>query len=223
MVELNTMMLEQARNGLHAQLEVATTNGDFEAVKKITDDITKLAVQSAPKAPPYGDAEIRAELEKAPWFGIDPEKSAKAVEFGKTMDPKKFATAALFAETLIKSVDAKFPAPKTESGEGDDGTGGEGDDDTGGEGGKEAVARAAPRARKTDAPGEGDVGARNTARASSGPWTKLTDAPAAVQTEIRRSADKFVSANAPKEQREAFIKNALVSHYGIHARSKGKK
>jgi hypothetical protein len=209
------MMREQARAGLQTQLDAAVTNGDTAAATKIAEDIAKLAVQSAPKAPPYGDVEIRAELEKAPWFGIDPKKSAKAVEFGKTMNPKKFATAEAFAVALIKAVDEEFkPAAAEVEEEAETET----EEEAETEGEKKPVKK-----RATDAPGEGDaLGNRTATNRRTGPWTKLTDAPADVQKEIKRTADKFVSSTAPKEQREKFIAHALESHYATHLR-KGKK
>lgn len=223
MSDLNVMMREQAVMGLQTQLDKAVTDGDTVAARKISDDLAKLAVSTAPKAPPFGNAEITAQLEKAPWFGIDPKKSAKVVEFGKTMDPKKFATAELFAAALIKAVEEEFkPAGRTadpdpEEDENEDpelGDGAEEDDKT---------AAAGKKPRKTDGPGEGDAGVRAAARRTSGPWAKLTDAPADIQKEINRAATKFVSSHAPKEQREKFVSNALASHYAAHLRAKGKK
>lgn len=222
MTDLNVMMREHARSGLQTQLDAAVTNGDTAEARKITDQIAALAVQTAPKAPPYGDVEIRAQLEKAPWFGIDPKKSAKAVEFGKTMDPKKFATAEAFAAALIKSVDDEFkpagaaaPAAGGEDGGGeDDGNGGEGDDDT-----KPA---ASEKPRRTDGPGENDTNTR-TARRTTGPWVKITDAPADIQKEIKRQTEKFVASSAPAAQRDKYVAKALESHYAAHVRAKGKK
>ena len=222
MSDLNTMIREQAVNGLRAQLDAAVTNGDTEAARKITDDIAKLAVSAAPKAPAYGDAEIKAQLEKAPWFGTDPKKSAKAIEFGKTMNPSKFPSAEAFAEALVKAVDAEFaPAgtsePKTDGGDDVDD---EGDDtDTDDETDKPEPKK---QRRATDAPGESEaVGGR--ARRATGPWAKLSDAPPDVQKEIKRTADKFVSSSAPKEHREKFIQNALAAQYAVFQRNKGKK
>ena len=220
MTDLNTMLREQARSGLQAQLDAAVTNGDTEAARKITTDIEKLAMTAAPKPPAFTDVEIRAELDKQPWFGVDPKKSAKAVEFGKTLDPKKFPTAAAFAEALVKAVDAEFtpPAAGTKK-EGDED---EGDEESADESGETADTQP-PKKRATDGPGDGDAGGRARRGSSSGPWTKLSDAPADVQKEIKRQADKFVSASAPKEQREKFIAKSLESHYTIHQRNKGKK
>lgn len=219
MTDLNVMMREHAVTGLQAQLDAAVTNGDTAAARKISEDLAKLAVSTAPKAPPFGDVEIRAQLEKAPWFGIDPKRSAKAIEFGKTMDPKKFATAELFAAALIKAVDEDFPAARAAAAAEGDEEAEEGE----GEGAEEAEAAAAAKAkRKTDGPGEADANVRATAR-RTGPWTKLADAPADVQKEIKRAADKLVSATAPKEQREKFINKALEGHYAAFQRTKGKK
>ncbi len=224
------MMREQALSGLRTQLDAAVTNGDTEAARKVTDQIANLTLQTAPKAPPYGDAEIRTALDKAPWFGTDPKKSGKAVEFGKTMDPKKFATAEAFAEAIIKAVDEEFKpagsaAPKGEEGE-EEGEENETDEEREEREAEEAeAAKAARKTRRTDGPGEGDAlngrGAAN--RRSSGPWAKLTDAPADIQKEIKRQAEKFVPSTAKKEQRDKFITNALASHYAQFQRSKGKK
>lgn len=219
MSDLNEMMRIQARSGLQAQLNTAVTNGDAEAATKIADDIAKLAVQTAPKAPAFGDVEIRAELNKLDWFGVDPRKSAKVAELGRTMDPKKFATAEAFAAALVKAVDddgkpagsGKEDADEDAEGDEHEGAGGDDADD------KPAV----KKPRKTDGPGE--MGAGATRRAASGPWTKISDAPTDIQKEVKRQADKFVSASAPKEQREKFITRALESHYAAHQRKTGKK
>lgn len=204
------MMREQARNGLQVELDTAVTNGDTAAAKVAADKIAALAVSAAPKAPTY-DALVRTELDKQEWFGTDPKRSAKAVEFGKTMDPKKFATPAAFAEAIVKAVDAEFkPAAAAD----------EPDDDEPEDDAAKAAAAAKP-ARKTDGPSEGDGTQRNNIRrASAGPWTKLSDAPSDVQKEVNRTADKF--APKTKEGRDAFVKRALESHYTIHQRKAGK-
>jgi hypothetical protein len=217
-MDLNVMMREQAINGLQAILDKAVTDGDTVAARKAADDLAKLAVSTAPKAPPFNSDDIKAELEKAPWYGVDPKKNAKALEFGKAMDSKKFATAAAFAEALIKAVDEEFaPAGKVDE-DADDEVDEDGDDAA-----KEAAAAARKAKRRTDGPGEGDANQRSSVRRASGPWAKMTDAPVDIQKEIKRAADKFVSASAPKEQREKFISNALESHYAAHVRAKGKK
>lgn len=218
-MDLNMMMREQARNGLQTQLDTAVTNGDTEAARKITDQIAQLAVANAPKAAPYGSDDIKAELNKQDWFGVDPKKSAKAMEFGKTMDLAKFPTAAAFAAAVVKAVDEEFkPAKAAEPEEEFEEVqpGDETDPPTGADG--------KPKPRKSDGPGEGDGTQRTIRRATSGPWTKLADAPADIQKEIKRAADKFVPARAPKEQREGYIAKALESQYLIHQRNKtGKK
>jgi hypothetical protein len=219
------MMREHALAGLNTQLDAAVTNGDTEAARKITADIAKLAVTNAPKAPPYGDAEIRTELNKLDWFGVDPKKSGLAIALGKDMNIHKFASAVEFAAALVKAVEAEGkPVTAVKAKADDDNETDEEREEREAEEAEAAEATAAAKAkRKTDGPGEGDAGGRAAARRTSGPWTKLTDAPGDVQKEIKRSADKFVSANAPKEQREKFISKALESHYATHQRSKGKK
>lgn len=222
MSDFNVMLREQARTGLQAQLDAAVTNGDTETARKVTADLEKLAVSTAPKPPAFNNDDIKAELDKQPWFGIDPRKSAKVVELGKTMDPKKFATAAAFAEALVKAVDEEFkPAgkapPENETDEERDARELEEQ-----EAEEVAAAKATPKKRATDGPNDGDT-AGNRARRSAGPWTKLTDAPADVQKEIKRAADKMVSSSAPKEQREKFMEKALESHYANYQRTKGKK
>ena len=214
MTDLNTMMRDQARAGLQVQLDTAVTNGDTEAARKITDQIAALAVQTAPKAPPYGDVEIRAALDKQAWFGTDPKKSKAAMELGKNLDPKKFASAEAFAAAVVKAVEDEFkPATPAKSG----------DEDPENEDPENEPEKPAKKPRRTDGPSSADS-ANRSGRRTSGPWTKLADAPAAIQAEIKRAADKFVRSNAPKEQRDAFIAKALESQYAIHQRTaKGKK
>jgi hypothetical protein len=220
MTDFHTMMRDQARTGLQTQLDAAVTEGDTEKVRKITADIVKLEVQTAPKAPPYGDVEIRAQLDKQEWFGTDPKKSARAIELGKSLDLKKFPTAEAFATALVKAVEDEFkPAPKAEEGEGEEA---EGDPEGAGDAEDDGKDKEKKPARRTDGPKDADSAGRPTRR-TAGPWTKLADAPKEVQAEIKRSADKFIPANAPKERREGFIKLALESHYSAHQRAAGKK
>lgn len=219
MTDLNVMMREQARLGLQTQLDAAVTNGDMEAARKVAADIAKLEVSAAPKAPPFTGQDVYAVLDtKAPWYGVDPKKSAKAEEFGKSMKMAKFASAEAFADAIIKAVDEEFK-PATAAVENDDAI----DDGIAGDDGeKDKTVVAGSKPRKTDGPGESDALGRGTVR-RTGPWVKLFDAPAEVQKEIKRSADKFVSSNATKEHRETFVKNALESHYAAAQRAKGKK
>jgi hypothetical protein len=221
MTDLNTFMRDQARAGLQTQLDAAVTEGNTEAARKIAGDIAKLEVQSAPKAPPFGDVEIRAHLDKQPWFGTDPKKSAKAMELGKSLDPKKFATAEAFAAALIKAVDDEFkPAAAPEETDNED------EDDESEEQNEKNEGKKPPtpsvKTRRTDGPKESDNPGRSLRR-TAGPWLKLSDAPKDVQTEIKRTADKFVPAALPKERRETFIAKALESQYIIHQRAAGKK
>jgi len=220
-VDLNVMMREQAKSGLQMQLDKAVTDGDTAAARKAAADLAALELAMAPKASAFTDADVYAQLDtQAPWYGVDPKKSAKAADFGKSMNPKKFPTAAAFAEAIVKAVDAEFAttAPKT-----DDSDGGESEesDDTGTGGAAEGGDKTVKPKRRTDAPGENDALSRSPGR-SAGPWTKLSDAPAAIQAEIKRSADKL-APNASKENREAFVGKALEAHYAAHQRNKAKK
>lgn len=211
MADLNVMLLEHARTGLQSQLDAAVTAGDTDAARKAADELAKLSSATAPKAPPYGDAEIRAELDKLDWFGTDPKKSGRVIELGKTMNPKKFSTAAEFAAALVKAVDEEFKPAAAAAGEGDE----EGEDETD----EEGEDKKPPKKRATDGPTDGDAGTR--ARRPAGPWLKISDAPADVQKEIKRTADKF--APKTKEGREKYVEKALEAQYAAHLRSKGKK
>lgn len=217
MPDLNVMLLEQARNGLQTELDTAVTNGDTEAARKVAAKISDLNGAAAPKpSTAYGDAEIRAELNKLPWFGVDPKKSGRAIELGKTMDPKKFNTAAEFTAALIKVVDEEFKPAAKEPPEG------ETDEEKEAREAEEAEAAAAKakKPRTSDGPADGDAGGTRTRRAS-GPWLKMADAPADVQKEINRTADKF--APKTKEGREKFVTKALEAHYAKAQLAKGKK
>ena len=72
MTDLATMMRDQARAGLQIQLDAAVTEGNTESARRIAADLAKLEVSTTPKAPPYGDTEIRSHLDKQAWFGTDP-------------------------------------------------------------------------------------------------------------------------------------------------------
>lgn len=221
MTDLNTMLREQAAHGLQLSLDAAVEAGDTATARQVSEKIAALAVQTAPKQPAFGNAEILAALDtKAEWFGKDPKKSAKAMEFGKTMDPKKFGSAEAFADAVLKAVEDEFkpaaPAGGTDDDEGDE------DGDEGDEAKEAKEKRAAAAARRTDGPGERDANQRaNARRASSGPWTKITDAPADVQKEIKRQADKF----APKTEdgRKKFVATTLEGHYRAHQRKQAGK
>jgi len=217
MPDLNVMLLEHAKNSLQAELDTAVTNGDTEAARKVADKISALNSASAPKpSTAYGDAEIRAELNKLPWFGVDPKKSGRTIELGKTMDPKKFGTAAEFTAALVKAVDEEFKPAVKEPPEG------ETDEEREAREAEEAEAAAAKakKTRASDGPADGDTAGTRTRR-TSGPWTKMSDAPADVQKEINRTADKF--APKTKEGREKFVAKALEAHYSKAQLAKGKK
>lgn len=225
--DLNVMLREHARNGLQSQLDAAVTNGDTESARKIAADLERLALSTAPKQPVFGDAEIRAELDKQPWFGVDPVKSARVLELGKHMDPKKFGSAEAFATALIKAVegDASALAPGKKDGEGEENEDNEDDEDDQDEDAQDEDAqedrKPPPRRRRSDAPSDGEAHGRASSRSRSGPWTSLSDAPPDVRKEIERTADKF--APKTKEGREQYIALALDGHYRAHKRNQGKK
>ncbi len=219
MPDLNVVLLEHAKSGLQTELDTAVTNGDTEGARKIADKISALNSAAAPKpSTAYGDTEIRAELNKLPWFGVDPKKSGRTIELGKTMDPKKFGTAAEFTTALVKAVDEEFKPAVKEPPES------ETDEEREAREAEEAeVADAAKEKKKpraSDGPADGDASGTRTRRAS-GPWTKMSDAPADVQKEINRTADKF--APKTKEGREKFVAKALEAHYAKAQLAKGKK
>ena len=219
MPDLNVMLLEHAKSGLQAELDAAVTNGDTEAARKVADRISALNTAAAPKpSMAYGDAEIRAELNKLPWFGVDPKKSGRTIELGKTMDPKKFGNAADFAAALVKVVDEEFkPAakdpPENETDEQREAREAEQAEEA------EAAAKA-KKPRASDGPADGDNSGTRTRR-TTGPWAKMSDAPADVQKEINRTADKW--APKTKEGREKFVTKALEAHYSKAQLAKGKK
>jgi hypothetical protein len=221
MSDLNTMLREHARTGLQSQLDAAVTAGDTVAATKIADDIAKLAVSTAPKTPAYGDAEIRAELNKLDWFGVDPKKSGRVLALGRDMDPKKFPDAVAFAAALVKAVDEEFkPAGRTQDEPEEEELN---EDETPEE--KEAREKAAKKPRRTDGPSENDSGSARSGRGarSTGPWTKMSDAPPEVQKEITRSLGKFLSSNATEDQKKSFRAKALESHYNAaQQKTKGK-
>lgn len=222
MNDLTTMLRAQAQAGLQARLNAAVEAGDQAAAKQVSDEMAALAVQTAPRpVASYSQEDIRAAMEtKAPWFGSDPKRSAKALEFGKTLDLKKFATADAYAEALIKAVDEEFkpaaaappPPKKADEGEDDEDENGNADDDEDENDNDEQRQPPARAARRSDGPGEGDGAARGR-RQYSGPWNKLSDAPRDVQTEINRAADKFTRE---PERRKQFIKLALESHHRMY-------
>ncbi len=209
MNDLTTMLHKQVQENLTRSLDAAVQAGDIAAARNATKQIAELALSTAPapKKPKLADADIREALKtKAPWFGTDPRKSAKAVEFGKNMDPESFSTAEAFADAVVKAVDEEFKPVKEDEPIDDD------------EPAEDEEKEEKPVARKkTDAP-TGDTGRSASRGKSSGPWAKLSDAPKDVAERIKGQADKF-TRNSPKEARDKFISMALGSAYA--AQSKG--
>lgn len=214
MTDMATLMRNQLNQSLTNQLNTAVQAGDIAAAHAATKAIAELAIatvpQQQPAAGPKFDTEaIKKELfAKAPWFGTDPRKSSKAVEFAKNMEPSVFKTVEEFSEALIKAVDDEFkPANAKEETDAEDSE----DDEP-----KEEK----PAARKkTDAP-SGDTGRSATTGRSSGPWAKLSDAPKETADLIRGQADKFTRT---KEARDKFITTALGSAYLAHQFKAGSK
>ena len=209
---LEVMLKNQMQATLTHQLDSAVQAGDIQAARKATQQLQDFALQNRPpNTPKFNNADIRASLKvKAPWFGVDPRRSAKAVEFGKNMEPESFPSADAFAEAIVKAVKEDFEATE-EQDETEDKTEDENEDE---EKEEKKVVR-----KKTDAP-SGDV--RHTApRRTNGPWAKLGDAPKEIAQTIKASADKF-TRNATKEQREKYIATALGTAYAADQRTKGK-
>lgn len=211
MVDLNTMLREHARSGIKAQLDAAVVAGDSAAAQKAADELAKFEVALQPpaaKGEPYTVEDRRVAMEKvASWFGVDPVKTARAMELSKHLDVKKFATAEAFATAVRDAVDKELE-PKTAKTEGADDEEGDGDDREGA-----TPPAAAPPKRKTGGPDDLGPG---PARSSSKPWTKLTDAPTEVRQSIQRQVDKMVPRNAKPETRALFITRALESAQKIH-------
>ena len=208
--DVEVMLRNQVQSNLTRQLDSAVQAGDINAARKATQQLQELAVTTVKKngVVPFNNEDIRNRLvEKAPWFGTDPRRSAKAVEFGKNMEPQRFKSAEEFADAVIKAVADEFD-PVVEEEE---------EDDT--EEKEEAKDKPVVR-KKTDAPSS--AGARAVPRRSSGPWAKLSDAPKEIADSIKASADKF-TRNATKEQRDKYIATALGTAYNADQRAKGKK
>jgi hypothetical protein len=206
--DVETLIRQQQRNSLVHALDSAVQVGDINAARNATRQLSELAITEAKKTTPaFTNTDIRDVLKtKAPWFGVDPRRSAKAVEFGKNMEPTAFKSAEEFADELIKAVEDEFD-PKDEEEE-------EANDDP------EDEPKKAAR-KKTDAPSDNAARAIPR-RSSSGPWLKLSDAPKETADIIRASADKF-TRNATKEQRQKYIETALSTAYAADQRTKGKK
>lgn len=211
MSDMETMLRNQVQTNLTNALDSAVQAGDIQAARKATQQLQEFALtlNKTPAATSFTNADIRTAIKaKASWFGVDPRRSAKVVEFGKNMEPQSFKSAEEFADAIIKAVDDEFKTEKEEEEEIEK----EKEDEGAGE---KKVAR-----KKTDAP-SGDVG-RAVPRSSSGLWTKLSDAPRDVAEHVRNSAEKY-TRNATKEQREKYIATALATAYAADQRAKGRK
>lgn len=208
-MDLNAMMRQTTLDALNSQHEAAVVNGDVAGAKAISDKIADFKVALAPKpATGFGDAEVKAELNKLDWFGADPKKSAKAMEFARNMSPSKFPTPEAYVQAVVKAMedDAK-PAPAAA-----------GEDDEDGDDGKP---EAKPAARRTDGPRGDDLNNRGRG-AGGGPWVKLSDAPKEIQQRIKDQAKKFLPAAATDDQKKKFNERALSSAYADHQRKAGK-
>ncbi len=204
MTDMNTLLRNQLNASLTGQLNAAVQAGDIAAAHNATKAIAELAVANVPQqaaaaGPKFSNDDIRKTMQtKAPWFGTDPRRSAKAVEFAKNMEPTAFATVEAFSDALIKAVDDEFK-PATEK------VDQEIEEDT-----EEKNEKEKPVTRKrTDAPG-GDTGRSASRVGGSGPWGKLSDAPKETADLIRTQADKFTRT---KEARDKFITTALGVAY----------
>lgn len=208
-MDLNAMMRQTTLDTLNSQHEAAVVNGDVAGAKAISDKIADFKIAIAPKpATGFGDTEVKAELNKLDWFGADPKKSAKAMEFARNMSPAKFATPEAYVAAVVKAMeDDAAPAPATGGADEDE------DDD--------GVKPEPKAARRTDGPRADDTSARGRG-AGGGAWVKLSDAPKDIQTRIKGQATKFLPANATDDQKKKFTERALSSAYADHQRKAGK-
>lgn len=206
--DLEQMLKNQLQANLVYQLDSATQAGDIQAARKAAQAYADFTAKNkSAEVPSFNNADIRAALKvKAPWFGVDPRKGAKAVEFGKNMEPQSFKSADEFADALIKAVEEEYRAEEETEEEVEE-------DD-------EEKEEKKPMRKKTDAPSSG--GARAIPRRSSGPWVKLSDAPKEIADQIKHSADKF-TRNATPEQRKKYVETALGTAYASDQRTRAKK
>ena len=210
MADLETMLKNQVAANLTYALDSATQAGDIQAARKAAQQLQEFAVSNKqPDAPSFTNADIRTAIKaKASWFGIDPRRSAKVVEFGKNMEPQSFKSAEEFADAVIEAVEDEFKPARDD----------EPIDDEPEEPEEEEPEKKVAR-KKTDAPSSS--GARAVPRKSSGPWSKLSDAPKEIAENIKRATDKFTQ-NATKEARAKYIATALGTAYAANQRAKGK-
>jgi hypothetical protein len=205
--DLEQMLRNQLQNNIVHRLDSATQAGDIQAARKAAMELSEFNQKHRPPdTPSFTNADIRLAIKaKAPWFGVDPRRSAKVVEFGKNMEPHSFKSAEEFADKVIEAVEEEYNEKEEPEAEEED---------------EEKEEKKVER-KKTDAPSSS--GARAIPRrASAGPWAKLSDAPKEVADQIRGAADKF-TRNATKEQREKYIATALGTAYAAEQRAKGRK
>src|SRR5690242_13009964 len=112
MTDMATLMRNQLNATLTNQLNAAVQAGDIASAHAATKAIAELAVSTVPQqptGPKFNNDDIKKAMQtKATWFGTDPRRSAKAVEFAKNMEPTAFASADAFADALLKAVDDEF-------------------------------------------------------------------------------------------------------------------
>jgi hypothetical protein len=210
MSDLEQMLKGQIQANLVGRLDSATQSGDIQAARQAAQALADFTSKNRPPdAPSFNNTDIRAAIKaKAPWFGVDPRRSAKVVEFGKNMEPASFKSAEEFADKIIEAIEEEYK--ETEADEEAD----EAEED------EEEKEEKKPVRKKTDAPS--GSGARAIPRKTSGPWTKLSDAPKEVADNVKRATDKFTT-NATKEARAKFIESALATAYAADQRTKGRK
>jgi|SRR5579859_4333319 len=222
MTDLNTMLRQQMQNTLTAQLDAATQAGDIAAARKAAQSLMEFSVATAAattkpaKKPPTIEELKKAIMAKADWFGVDPRRSAKAVELGKMMDPERFETADAFADALLKELakDEKPPRNSDSENNADDDSIDENDDDDSED---EDAMDAQRQGRNRPARRNGTTQPELNAGGRSNGGTNLRRAfdtgdikhlPRAAADEIRKSADKF-ARNGDEKQRKIFIENAV--------------
>ena len=110
MNDLATMLKQQMENNIAGRLgRRSGDRGRSDRAQGITKEYADLQVAAVPRAPvktpPTKEQIMSAITAKAPWFGVDPKKSALVAELGKTMLPDRFETADAFADALLKAVE----------------------------------------------------------------------------------------------------------------------
>ena len=199
--DLETLYRNQVQANLVRNLDSAVQAGDIQAARRATQELSAYALHAAKNiTPAFSNTDIREALKtKAPWFGVDPRRSARAIEYGKNMEPARFKSAEEFADKIIEEITEEFdPQPEDDEEE------------------PKKIVR-----KKTDAP-SGDAARAIPRRASLGTWTRLSDAPRDIADQIKRSTEKF-TRNATKEQRDKFISTALERAYAVEQQARGKK